>query len=59
MRIVVFEVSAFQDFVEWARIDRRLYQQSFLRNLESYTEVGNDFNRSASDSRKALLGCCS
>jgi toxin YoeB len=27
MRKVVFEGDAFQDFVEWARIDRRLYQR--------------------------------
>jgi toxin YoeB len=27
MRKVVFEVDAFRDFVEWARIDRRLYQR--------------------------------
>jgi toxin YoeB len=27
MRKVVFEVSAFQDFVEWATIDRKLYQR--------------------------------
>jgi toxin YoeB len=27
MRKVVFEVSAFQDFVEWATRDRRLYQR--------------------------------
>lgn len=27
MRKVVFEGDAFRDFVEWARIDRRLYQR--------------------------------
>jgi toxin YoeB len=27
MRKVVFEVDAFRDFVEWARIDHRLYQR--------------------------------
>ena len=27
MRNVVFEANAFQDFVEWARIDRKLYQR--------------------------------
>jgi toxin YoeB len=27
MRNVVFEVDAFRDIVEWARIDRRLYQR--------------------------------
>lgn len=27
MRKVVFEGSAFQDFVEWATIDRKLYQR--------------------------------
>jgi toxin YoeB len=27
MRKVVFEVNAFQDFVEWATRDRRLYQR--------------------------------
>ena len=27
MRKVVFEVEAFRDFVEWASIDRRLYQR--------------------------------
>jgi toxin YoeB len=27
MRKVVFEVDAFRDFVEWARVDRRLYQR--------------------------------
>lgn len=27
MRKVVFEGSAFQDFIEWATIDRKLYQR--------------------------------
>lgn len=27
MRNVVFEANAFQDFVEWARIDRKLYRR--------------------------------